>query len=78
MQAKPRGTTPILIAQSNIVGADSVTQLSGNIKSCIMFYLFKEISMLCNLIYNVVRCSGLDDIVGCNNVSLEQMGTSSS
>jgi hypothetical protein len=38
MQPKPGGTTHILIAQSNNVATGSITQLSGSIITCIMYY----------------------------------------
>jgi hypothetical protein len=42
MQAKPGGNRPILVAQSNITGAGSLSQISGNILLGLVFNLLDD------------------------------------
>jgi hypothetical protein len=46
MQEKSGRNRPILVAQSSIAGAGSLSQLSGNIFLGLLFNLFKQVYML--------------------------------
>jgi hypothetical protein len=49
LQAKLGGEIHVVNAQSNIAGAGSLSELSGNIMLCIMRNLFQQIYMLYSL-----------------------------